>query len=374
MWLRSLEADRLRNLRAVSVPLDVGLTVFVGRNGQGKSSLLEAVYLLATGYSYRTRRIDDLVSWDGGPARVAGRVSSRRGELEIGVVMDEGERRLVADRLELDLEAFLGRLDVVALPTEGSRVLRDPPEARRRFLDGGIVGLDPSFLRVLGTYRRTLAERNALLRGIAAGGGGPRGRELDVWDERLVVAATDVHRGRRNYAARLAAALAEPERAILPEGDSLILRYAPSPAAARETEPEGYPRVLAASLADERERDSGLGFTGVGPHRDDLRVELSGTDLRRFGSAGQVRAAMVVLGLGKLGVLREDRGETPVFLMDDFDSDLDEPRARSLAAYLASGGFQAVLATAKERFADGLHVPVRKVRVESGRASAVSPG
>ncbi len=347
---------------------DESLTVLVGRNGQGKSNLLEAIYLLATGYSYRTRRLDDLISWDGGPARIWGHVTARHGASDLAVVLDDGARRLVADGSEKTLDDFLGRLAVVALPTDGARVLRDPPEARRRFLDSGVVGTRKAFLKELGTYRQTLAERNALLRSRDARRGN-RGVELEAWDDRLVAAGRAVHAGRRAYAARLAAALGEGERAILGEGAELLVRYLPSPAESREQGPEAFPEVFRAALGRERERDEGLGFTAVGPHRDDLQVELGGVDLRRFGSAGQLRAAMVVLSLGKLEVLTESRGEAPVFLMDDFDSDLDEPRARVLAAFLESGGFQAVLATAKEGFAETLGVPVRKIRLEAGQAA-----
>ncbi len=369
MRLRSLGADRLRNLRAVSVSFDERLNVLVGRNGQGKSSLLEAIYLLSTGYSYRTRRIDDLISWNGGPARVSGKVTARAGDSDLAIVLDNGTRRLVADGSERELDEFLGRLALVALPTDGVRVLRDPPEARRRFLDSGVVGIRKAFLRELAAYRRTLAERNVLLRSRNARRRGDSRAELEAWDERLVAAGRAVHAGRRAYATRLAAALREAERAILGDRAELLVRYLPSPVEAREHGSEAFPEVFRAALARERESDEGLGFTAVGPHRDDLRVDLGGVDLRRFGSAGQVRAAMVVLSLGKLEVLRESRGEAPVFLMDDFDSDLDEPRARALAAFLESGGFQAVLATAKEGFAETLGVPVRKIRLEAGQAA-----
>ena len=369
MRLRHLEADRLRNLRTVSVSLDADLSVLTGRNGQGKSSLLEAIYLLGTGYSYRTRRFDDLVCWDGGPARVSAAIGSRTGETVLTVVIDEAERRLLADGTERSLDDFLGRLDVVALPSDGIRVLRDPPEARRRFLDSGIVGIRGSFLKELGIYRQTLSERNALLRNRVVRGDRGRSRELEAWDERLVEAGVRVHTQRRAYAVRLAAAVAAPERLFFWEGAALAVHYAPSPAEAREEGPDAFREIFGRALERERDKDEGLGFTAVGPHRDDLRIDLDGVDLRRFGSAGQVRAAMVVLSLGKLEVLRESRSDSPVFLMDDFDSDLDEPRAQALASYLSSGGFQAVLATAKERVADSLGVPVRKIRVEAGKTA-----
>ena len=370
MWLRKLTADRLRNLKAVRVDLASGLTVVTGRNGQGKTSLLEAAYLLGTGYSFRTRRIDELVARGGGPLCVSGEVSRRSGEERLAVVVEPTERRLLAAGSECDLEGFLGRLDLVALPGDAPRVLRDGPDGRRRFLDGGLVGVEPSFLRSLGEYRRLLAERNALLRAPRRDEAS-RQRELSAWEERLAASADRVHRERRAYAAGLAARLGEVERALFPDGETFTLRYLPSPAASAEHDPERFKDLLLERLERDRTKDKALGFTTSGPHRDDFVLELDGSDLRRFGSGGQVRAAMVALGVAKLGFLKESRGEAPLFLMDDFDSDLDEPRGAALAEYLHGGGFQAVLVTAKEGLASRLPVPSLKIRMENGEAVKV---
>ena len=265
MWLTELEADRLRNLRAVQLKLPAGLTVVSGRNGQGKTGLLEAVYLLGTGRSFRTRRQDEILSWDGGPLRVEGRVTGRTGKSKLTVLIDAESRQLLADGGRQELESFIGRLSVVDLTAERMRVLRGGPEERRRFLDRGVVGLQPSFLRSLGEYRRVLQQRNALLRG----GGPERGAELQIWDEHLVRSATEVHRRRREYAVRLASHLGESGRALFPDGSEIRLRYRPSPAAAAEADVDAYPEILARTLARNRDRDRALGHTGSGPHRDE---------------------------------------------------------------------------------------------------------
>ena len=371
MWLRSLQADRLRNLKTVAVELSGEVTLVTGRNGQGKTSLLEAAYLLGTGHSFRTRKLDELVAWPGGPMRASGRIEGLTGGSTLAVVVDGGAKRLFVDGSERDLDAFLGRLAMVALTGEAMRTLRDGPDERRRFVDAGIAGLSPAYLRELADYRRTLAERNALLRRDGTGRAAADPAETEAWEERLAVAGTRVHRRRREYLVGLASRLGPAERALFPEGGAIGLAYRPSPARAAEDDPARFAEVFRAALERCRRRDRALGFTTVGPHRDDVSATLDATDLRRFGSAGQLRAAMVALSAGKLAFLKEQRGETPLFLMDDFDSDLDEVRARSLLEFLRGGGFQALLATSKDGFVDRLGLPLPRVRIEGGVARNV---
>ena len=265
MRLCDLEADRLRNLKAVSLALSSRMTALVGRNGQGKTSLLEAVYLLSTGRSFRTRRNDELIHWDGGPMRLSGTVEGRLGKQTLGLVLDGSERTLLLNQAPVELDQFLGRLDVVDLTMERMKVLRGEPEHRRRFLDRGLVGIDPGFLRALGEYRRTLQHRNALLKR-------PRGgldEQLETWDERLADSAVPVHAKRREYATRLAASLGPVSREIFADQADLVLRYRPSPGAAAELEPVEFKRVFLEALSRNRDHDKTVGFTGRGPHRDD---------------------------------------------------------------------------------------------------------
>jgi DNA replication and repair protein RecF len=368
MWLREIEADRLRNLRAVSIDLSSGLTVVTGRNGEGKSSLLEAIYLLATSRSFRTRRTEEYICREGGPLRVAGRVAWRGGEVQLTVITDDSERRLIVNGVDSDLEAYLGHLDVIDLSWDRMRVLQGGPDDRRRFLDRGVVGLEPSFLKSLGEYRRVLGHRNALLRALGGGAGSGRMAELETWNERLAEAAARIHGRRREYAVMLSSRLGEAGRVLWQEGEEIRVRYRGSPATSMMREPEEFRDALLEALAGSRDREIGLGYTVHGPHRDELAVELDGIDLRKFGSAGQVRSAMVALKLAKLDLLGKKRGETPIFIMDDYDSDLDEPRAAALAAHLHEGKFQAVVATSKVGLADGLGVPFDRVRMQAGAA------
>jgi DNA replication and repair protein RecF len=288
--------------------------------------------------------------------------------VEVAVAMTGEGKQLLVNGAKRGLEAFLGRLDVVDLTASRMAVLRGGPEERRRFLDRGVVGLDPALLSVLGEHRRVLQQRNALLRrGFRVS---DASAQLDAWDERLRAAARQLHLERRRYVERLAAEVASIGPELLPDGVAPRLTYRPSPPELESIPEDRFDEVFAERLARCRGRDRELGYTSEGPHRDDLRVELEGVDLRRFGSAGQVRAAMIALKLGKLSLLREERGEAPLFLLDDFDTDLDDARMEALAGHLRGAEFQTVVATSKEEVIDRIGGAALRIRMEDGVARA----
>ena len=229
------------------------MTLVGGGNGQGKTSLLEAMYLLGTGRSFRTRRVEELVRWNGGSMRVLGRVKARRGEEELAVAVTAEGKDLLVNGAKRGLESFLGRLDVVDLTASRMAVLRGAPEERRRFLDRGVVGLDPVHLGVIGEYRRVLQQRNALLRSGFRAADGPA--QLDAWDERLRAAARGLHLGRRRYVERLAAEVASIGPELLPDGLAPRLSYRPSPPELEEAPGHRFDEVFDKRLARCRGRD-----------------------------------------------------------------------------------------------------------------------
>jgi DNA replication and repair protein RecF len=347
------------------------LTVLHGRNAQGKTSLLESIYLLATGRSFRSRRLEEAIAWDGGPIRVSGEVDARIGLVSLAAFVDKGVRELLVDGTSRDLDAYLGRLDLVDLTAPRMDVLKGVPEERRRFIDRGVVGLQSGFLSALGELRRSLSQRNALLR---SSGGQLNQRleaQLEAWDDRLVRAAVRVHSERRAYTVQLAVRLGGIGRKILTDNSELRLHYKPSPKQTEEEDPDLFAEIFQKTLLAQRKRDAALGFTGSGPHRDELKVDLDGVDLRKFGSAGQQRAAMICLKLAKLAMLEEQHGEAPVFLMDDFDTDIDEEKAGRLIAFLEEHKIQALVATSKQSLVDRLDIRFAKVRVADGGAVQV---
>lgn len=293
-----------------------------GPNGAGKSSLLEAVYLLATTRSFRTARLEECVAFGGTGFRLRGRVeAAARVELEVGYGPDGSVRR--RNGREVGVAEYLGTLPVVVWAPAERDVLAGGPEARRRFLDRGILGLRPADLALLRRYREALRQKRRLL---AAGG-----RGLVAWNETLAAAAAAVISRRGRYVEELAAELAKlggGGRGALPP---LEVRYRPSPPQGLD----GQRAILEAlSVLEDEERDRRQPLAG--PHRDELEIIVGGRAARHFASAGERKAAGLLL-VAAQGRRLEAAQRRPIYLLDDLDAELDADRLETLWGLFAEG-------------------------------------
>jgi DNA replication and repair protein RecF len=340
-----------------------GLTVVHGPNGAGKSNLLEAVYFGCTGRSPRTRNERELVSFDAQTTRVVVRCSEGAEEHELSVGYGPGPdgaravKRLTADGapverlLDVDFRPLLSVFEPDRL-----ELLKGAPSVRRAHLDQVVTGIWPLRANDRREYSRVLAQRNALLARIRSGRASDAA--LATWDRELALAALVV-RDHRSTAVEL---LREPFRdraAQLGLSGDAALEYRPR---SRASDADEFVVELQARLASDLER----GFTGHGPHRDELAILRDGRELRLYGSQGEQRLALLALLLAERAVLARERGRTPLMLLDDVMSELDAERRELLSSELSSGG-QSVIATT-----DLAHVPgatdarVARLRVSSG--------
>jgi DNA replication and repair protein RecF len=359
----SVQLRDFRTYARAEVALGPGLTVVHGPNGAGKSNLLEAVYFGCTGRSPRTRNERELVRFGAPAARVVVHGSDGEQQHELSVaygVGPDGER--TAKRMTADGSAVERLLDVEFRPLlsvfepDRLELLKGPPSLRRGHLDQVVSAIWPLRADDRREYSRVLAQRNALLARIRAG------RASDVtlatWDRELALAAIAV-REHRTSAVEL---LAEPftrRAAQLGLDGVAALDYRPR---SRATDADEFVAELQARLASDLER----GFTGHGPHRDELAIVREGRELRLYGSQGEQRLALLAVLLAERDVLARERRRTPLMLLDDVMSELDSHRRELLAAELSADG-QSVIATT-----DLAHVPgasdrhVTRLRVSPG--------
>lgn len=306
-WIQALE---FRNYRTLSWTPAPALNLLSGANAQGKTNLLEALAFLATGRSFRTRHLADLPRWGAGTAAVTGEL--RRGEGATVV------RRVLTRREDGGWQgsgAGCPWARAVAFGWQDLEILTGGPAVRRAFLDGVAARLAPAHRAALQRYRAVLTRRNRLLqqplpeRVLAA--------RLAPWDEQLAAVGLEVLERRRRAAAALQTEVGRIYPALVGEAAKVELRYRSS--AGEVTEPAAYLAALEAARPLERR----LGQTAVGPHRDDLAIEIEGVDARRYGSRGRQRLLALALRLAEVLPVAEAAGSAPVLLLDDPLSELD---------------------------------------------------
>jgi DNA replication and repair protein RecF len=338
---------RLRNFRTypdVEVHLGPSLTVVHGRNGAGKTNLLEAIYFACTGRSCRTANEREVVRFGAPAAHVDLFAEDADGPCALAVGFAPGEpKRLVADGAPVARLLDVERRPLVSvfLP-DRLDLVKGTPALRRAHLDAVLAAVWPARRATRAAYGRALAQRNALIGRIRAGLARPD--SLDAWDAALAGPGIGLMGDR----AALVDALAEPFAAL---ASALGLDGAPE-VAYRPRSRAASPDELAGELRERRERDLDRGFTEHGPHRDDLALRRDGRELRAYGSQGQQRLALLALLLAERDLLERSRSAPPLMLLDDVMSELDSSRREHLVDLLRGSGGQSVITTT-----DLAHVP-----------------
>ena len=349
VWVERLRVRDLRNIREASLELGPGLNVFVGRNGQGKTSLLEAVGLVARGRSFRTEDTASMIR-RGAPSLLAAAAAAQdEREAALEVELEPGRRAFRVNGREVRPGEYHGRLDVVVYSSERLRVVYGSMRERRQFLDRQAGALWPSYRAELRQFERVLQQRNAALEA--------RARDEDAWTERFVACGARLRQRRAEYAERLTRVLASGFR---PCAERYEVRIAPRPAG----EAEGR-QALAAELGQLAPRERAAGRSLAGPQRDQVELLIDGQDAGESASSGQARSLLLALALASLTLLREETGQSAVALLDDLDSELDEERAGALCAEVARRG-QAWVTTAHAGWADSLRPLGRIYEVSQG--------
>jgi DNA replication and repair protein RecF len=343
MLLESLEVHNWRNLSG-KIFWTHGLNIIHGDNGQGKTNWLEAIYLLATTKSFRTQRPQEAVRFGEDLAVVRGLVKqSADVHRELQVNIQGNTKSISVNGKRESLARYLGQLHTVAFTADELEVVRGAPDARRRFLDRGVISLHPSYIQTISDYNRVVKQKNRLLQNATEA-------EMSLaqvteiiapWNEQLVHLAAEIHRARTDYVEQLQAEL----KPRLFEREEVAIRYVSSLEGKGDL--KDYEALIASRLEFRLQAEINAGYALIGTHRDDLEVLFDGRDLRSFGSSGQQRSALIILDLAAISVYYNRHREYPLFLIDDVDAELDRKRLNHLLEYL-EGRTQTFITTSKE--------------------------
>jgi DNA replication and repair protein RecF len=351
MLLESVRLSNFRNYVSLDVEPAPGLNIFFGANAQGKSNLLEAIAMLATGKSFRAHREAELIRNGAALSEIAGDARMAAGRVRLRCTLDRttGGMRKTFDvnGAAVGFARFLGRARVVTFVPADLALVSGGPALRRTFLNVALAQASPAYYRDLARYQKIIAQKGALLRGAVA----PDRDLLLTYNDELVRPGRALMTARAAFVAELSAAAAGIYDRWSATSERVELRYAPNAGDGDLAE------ALAANVEAEVRRRQTL----TGPHRDDLRLELDGRPLAAYGSQGQQRTAVLALKVAEYEVMRERGGDAPILLLDDVLSELDAERA---------GGFLAALGSFEQAFLTTTELPDRFARALNAFAVA----
>ena len=358
MHLKELRIDNLRNIETLSIELAPGLNVFEGGNGAGKSSVLEAAYLLSHGTSFRTHKPELLIRRGSEELSLFARVAGGLGERRLGMQRSGGRWTARIDgETPPTLNELLACCAVVCFEPGSHELISGSAEGRRRYLDWGMFHVEPSYVDLSKHVRRALRQRNAALKQQAGDD------ELSVWDEELAGAAEPLTDLREHHVRRLADQIRALSGRFLPELGEVSVTFRPG---------WDRSRPLAQALAEASARDRFRGYTSRGPHRADWLLSFENAPVREQLSRGQEKLCAIACMLAQANIYRQAREEWPIVALDDFCSELDTPHQVQCMSALIDSGAQILLtgtdipAMLQDRFPAS-----RRFHVEQGKVRAL---
>ena len=318
MWINKIKINNFRNYKKQEIELEENINLFYGENAQGKTNIIEAIFLSSMGKSFRAKKDKEMINLNSERAEVEieYQKSDRDGKIKIEL---GNKKNIFLNGIKIKkLSELLGKIHIVIFTPDDIHILKGGPQNRRKFLDIMISQLKPNYMYHLNLYLKTLEQRNNYLRQI---------REekkdenlLDIWDENLAEYAKIIYQYRNEYIQKIREKIKKIHPEITSEKEQMEIEYI--------TECKTKEEYLKA-LKERRKLDIIKGFTTKGIHRDDFSIYINKKEIATYGSQGQHRTAILSLKLAELNIVKDEIEENPILLLDDFMSELDEKRIRS---------------------------------------------
>ena len=318
MWIKKIKIKNFRNYEKEEINLEKNINIFYGQNAQGKTNIIESIFLCSLGKSFRAKKDNEMIKLNEQNAMVEIEYekSDREGKIKIEI---GNKKNIYLNGIKIKkLSELLGNLNSVIFTPDDINILKGGPQNRRRFLDIMISQLRPNYMHILNLYIKTMEQRNIYLRQIKEEHKDEN--LLDIWDEKLEEYAIKIYEYRKEFIKKIIKKLDIIHKNITNNAEQIELDYI--------TECDSKEKYLKL-LKERRKLDIIKGFTTKGVHRDDFVIYINKKDIKIFGSQGQNRTAMLSLKLAELQVIYDEIGEYPILLLDDFMSELDKTRRKN---------------------------------------------
>lgn len=320
MYIKSLDLQNFRNYRSLSLELDQGTNILYGDNAQGKTNILEAIYIAGTTRSHKGSKDRELIYFDEEESHIRMKVHKDVMEYQIDMHLKKSKTKGIAINglpIKRARELF-GVVNIVFFSPQDLNIIKDGPGERRKFVDFELCQLDGIYLSDLTNYNKVLNQRNKLLKDLYSQPS--LSSTLDVWDEQLIYYGSKIIQRRIKFIQDLNQIICDIHKNLTGNKEEIVLTYEPNIEEIKYRE----------QLSKNRENDCRMKTTSVGPHRDDVCVKVNGIDIRKYGSQGQQRTAALSLKLSEIQFVKQIIKDTPVLLLDDVLSELDSNRQNYL--------------------------------------------
>ncbi|SFE63701.1 DNA replication/repair protein RecF [Alteribacillus iranensis] len=331
MHINSLHLKQFRNYNHIDLPVENKINLILGENAQGKTNMMEAVYVLAFAKSHRTSKDKELIQWEEDFARIGADFSRKSGPTSLEVIISsKGKKTKVNGMEQRKLSEYIGALNVVMFAPEDLNLVKGGPQMRRRFIDMEIGQISPVYLYDLSLYQRILKQRNQLLKDMFPVPEKEQEVMLEVLSDQLAQTAAKVIQRRFVFLEMLQEWSADIHKQISREREELQVAYIPTAQVSEEMDLSMLEVRIKEKLEHIRQNEIRRGVTLIGPHRDELSLKINGKEVQTFGSQGQQRTAALSLKLAEIELINEHIGEYPILLLDDVLSELDNHRQSHL--------------------------------------------
>ena len=318
MYIEKIKLNNFRNYENLEINLNKNINIIYGDNAQGKTNILEAIFLSSLGKSFRTNKEKEMIKFNSEKllVEIFYQKKDRDGKVKIEI---GNKKQISLNGIKIKkLSELLGNINIVIFTPDDINILRDGPAKRRRFLDMMIGQLRPNYVYNLNMYLKTIEQRNNYLRQIREEN--KPEEMLEIWDEKLAEYSEKIYNYRKEFIEKILNKINEIHSGITDEKEILKIEYL-----SNCLKKDEYLKLL----KERRKLDIIKGFTTKGVHRDDFVIYINGKEVNVYGSQGQNRTVVLSLKLAELNVIYDEIGEYPVFLLDDFMSELDEKRRKN---------------------------------------------
>lgn len=330
MHIKNIELRDFRNYGALNLELHEKVNIFLGNNAQGKTNLIESIYMSSLGKSFRTSKDSEMIKFGAEFCRIKVEAVKDNDPLNVEIVITGKGKGIKVDGVKIKKTSeLLENIYTVVFSPEDLKIVKEEPEKRRKFIDTELCQLYPSYYLNLANYKKTLKQRNTLLKDIKFGQVSPEiEATLLVWDEKLTEYGSKIMIQRNSFVEKLKLISRKLHEDITNGKESLEISYEPKVRFSDSLRDQQD--IFRKTLQENIKNDIRNGITSCGPHKDDLKLCINNVDIRHFGSQGQQRTAALSLKLAEIRLIKEETGEDAVLLLDDVMSELDGSRQNYL--------------------------------------------